>query len=135
MLLGGACCGAARCVTRWRAPRELFVSGRAVLKSKRVCVRACRAAGLALWAGRKIGVLTQVNERETLQELNSSVLWMAAKAHARVIDTRRSVDADAGLNGLESSRRGQRGLHVDFLQPDMGPLESLLWALQPRQAI
>ena len=53
MLLGGAFRGAARCVTRRRAPRRAFVSGRAVLKSKRVCVRAGRAAGLALWAGRK----------------------------------------------------------------------------------
>ena len=42
MLLGGAYRGAARCVTRWRAPRELFVSGRAVLKSKRVCARGPR---------------------------------------------------------------------------------------------
>ena len=72
MLLGGAFRGAARCVTRWRAPRELFVSGRAVLKSKRVCVRAGRAAGLALWAGRKTST-AQVNERETLQELTAAV--------------------------------------------------------------
>ena len=42
MLLGGAFRGAARCVARRRAPRELFVSGRAVLKSKRVCARGPR---------------------------------------------------------------------------------------------
>ena len=65
MLLGGAFRGAARCVTRWRAPRELFVSGRAVLKSKRVCVRAGRAAGLALWAGRKTST-AQLYTGETL---------------------------------------------------------------------
>ena len=34
--------GAARCVSRRRAPRALFVSGRAVLKSKRVCARGPR---------------------------------------------------------------------------------------------
>ena len=50
MLLGGACRGAARCVTRWRAPRELFLFQGAVLKSS-VCVREGRAAGYALWAG------------------------------------------------------------------------------------
>ena len=39
----------------WRdgARRESFLFQGAVLKSKRVCVRACRAAGYALWAGRK----------------------------------------------------------------------------------
>ena len=53
------CCWAVRSVARrgvWRGRARrgaLFVSGRAVLKSKRVCVRACRAAGYALWAGRK----------------------------------------------------------------------------------
>ena len=40
MLLGGAFRRAARCVARRRARREsFFVLGRAVLKSKRVCVR------------------------------------------------------------------------------------------------
>ena len=97
MLLGGAFRGAARCVARRERPRALLTAGRAVLKSKRVCVRAGRAAGLALWAGRKTST-AQVNERETLQELTAAVFcgWLQTQNqnHARVIDTS-AVGADA----------------------------------------
>ena len=66
MLLGGAFRGAARCVARRRAPASAFLTtGRAVLISKRVCVRAGRAAGLALWAGRKTST-AQLFTGETL---------------------------------------------------------------------
>ena len=46
MLLGGACRGAARCVTRWRAPREsfLFQGEQCLNQSVCVCARAARQA-------------------------------------------------------------------------------------------
>ena len=65
MLLGGAFRGAARCVTRWRAPRELFVSGRAVLKSKRVCARGPRGR-LRVVGWTKNRSTAQANQRVTL---------------------------------------------------------------------
>ena len=65
MLLGGACRGAARCVTRWRAPRELFLFQGEQCLNQSVCVRAGLAAGLALWAGRKMST-AQLFTGETL---------------------------------------------------------------------
>ena len=45
MLLGGAFRGAARCVTRWRAPRVVLFQGEQCLKQGVcVCARAARPA-------------------------------------------------------------------------------------------
>ena len=59
----------------WRdgARRESFLFQGEQCLNQSVCVRAGRAAGLALWAGRKTST-AQVNERETLQELTAAVL-------------------------------------------------------------
>ena len=54
MLLGGAFRRAARCVARRRARRERFLFQGEQCSNQSVCVRACRAAGYALWAGRKM---------------------------------------------------------------------------------
>ena len=73
MLLGGAFRG---------APRELFVSGEQCLDQACVCARG-RAAGYALWAGRKIGVLRRPITGNA--ELRAALLqagelgWMAVR--------------------------------------------------------
>ena len=48
-----------------RAASAFLTTGRAVLKSKRVCARGPCAAGLALWAGRKMST-AQLYTGETL---------------------------------------------------------------------
>ena len=65
MLLGGAFRGAARCVTRRARPRALFDDQGEQCLNQSVCVRAGLAAGLALWAGRKMST-AQLYTWETL---------------------------------------------------------------------
>ena len=70
MLLGGAFRGAARCVTRWRAPRVVLFQGEQCLKQG-VCVCARAARPAALRSRTKMSYALS-NERKTLRELQCS---------------------------------------------------------------
>ena len=111
MLLGGAFRGVARCVTRRRAPRALLTTGRAVLKSKRVCARGPRGRPRVVgWTKNEYCPALYVGNAASLRERGRGKpeSCLASGSHATISDLRGACSVHRSVRRKPLLRRRLR---------------------------